>query len=571
MALTRVTNALLKTQFSDYADLVANATTYAIGTVLNTEKEGFSYRCVGSGGDLTLTSGQQVDVLPTAGFWKAEAFGAAGDGVTSSAVAINKAILSAYNSGGGTVLLPTGTCMAEDRIVLRANVRLEGASAEGTILTRPSNTSYNGGVNDAVLITHDFDNLTGTAEGQASNGVPTGFGLNRITVDGNRFATGNDVTTKHNILIYGKRYYIETLLSVRAGGDGFYSECAGFTNTQYTEDPETEITFLRVAQCGRDGFSYTGPNDGYANKIIVERCARYGYYSRSLTNTNAKHSVNTIHAYSCGKGIWNSDGIEYAHEVVSESSTTGEDIIWNHFRSQVAMMHTYHSLDGFAGSSIQLTGNRMSIGDVKCENIGADTAVTLSGSGCHIGHIGLEGTNKAANVRTGLSLTGQRNTIDDGHITGFSGVDDGGNACRALLTGSGASLQNSLVHLKIDSCNHGWYVGGSDHSWNEIDLKLSGNTSDTAGGTISVRDRVRLQGSTQYHSEQGSVTLSSGTATVTFGQAQPGNSYQIQLAGNGAGEVFTWTTKLAASFVINSDNASSGSVVDWRVTTRYTN
>jgi hypothetical protein len=40
MALTRVTNALLKTQFSDYADLVANATTYAIGTVLNTEKEG---------------------------------------------------------------------------------------------------------------------------------------------------------------------------------------------------------------------------------------------------------------------------------------------------------------------------------------------------------------------------------------------------------------------------------------------------------------------------------------------------------------------------------------------------
>jgi len=461
--------------------------------------------------------------------------------------------------------------MAENRIVLYPDVLLIGAAPEATFLKRPDNTSYNGGTNDAVVITKDFDTLTGTSEGEAADGVPTGFGLDNLTVDGNRFATGNDVTSKDNILFYGKRYYVGTVLTVRAGGDGFYSECAEFSNTVYTEDPETEIHYLRAAQCGQDGFVYTGPNDGYVNKVIVERCARYGYYSHSLANTNAKHSVNTIHAYSCGKGIWNSDGIEYAHEVVSESSITGEDIIWDHFRSQVGMMHTYSGLDGFAGSSIQLTGNRMSIGDVKCENIGADAAVTLSGSGCHIGHIGLDGSNKAANVRTGLVLRGQRNTIADGHITGFSGTDDGANPCRALLTGSGGVLQNSRVYLKMDSCNHGWYVGGSDHSWNEIDLKLSGNTSDTAGGTISVRDRVRLQGSAQYHSEQGTVTLSSGTATVTFGQAQPGTSYQIALAGNGAGEVFTWTSKLAASFVINSDNASSGSVVDWRVTTRYTN
>lgn len=64
--------------------------------------------------------------------------------------------------------------------------------------------------------------------------------------------------------------------------------------------------------------------------------------------------------------------------------------------------------------------------------------------------------------------------------------------------------------------------------------------------------------------EQGTATLSSGTAAITFAKGQPDASYQISLTGD-ASETFYYSSKAAAGFTINSSNGSSTADVDWMV------
>ena len=61
---------------------------------------------------------------------------------------------------------------------------------------------------------------------------------------------------------------------------------------------------------------------------------------------------------------------------------------------------------------------------------------------------------------------------------------------------------------------------------------------------------------------RGTVTLSSGTAAVSFGTNEPDATYFIVLGGDTA-ETFTWASKAVGGFTINSSNGSSTAVVDW--------
>lgn len=64
--------------------------------------------------------------------------------------------------------------------------------------------------------------------------------------------------------------------------------------------------------------------------------------------------------------------------------------------------------------------------------------------------------------------------------------------------------------------------------------------------------------------KRGQVTLSSGTATVTFPKAEPDAAYYVSLAGDTA-ETFTWASKTTAGFTVNSSNGSSTAAVDWSI------
>lgn len=62
----------------------------------------------------------------------------------------------------------------------------------------------------------------------------------------------------------------------------------------------------------------------------------------------------------------------------------------------------------------------------------------------------------------------------------------------------------------------------------------------------------------------GQVTLSSGTAAVTFSATEKDTNYYVALTGDTA-ETFTWASKTTSGFTINSSNGSSTANVDWSI------
>ena len=64
--------------------------------------------------------------------------------------------------------------------------------------------------------------------------------------------------------------------------------------------------------------------------------------------------------------------------------------------------------------------------------------------------------------------------------------------------------------------------------------------------------------------ESGQVTLSSGTASVSFAANKSAATYEISLSGDAA-EIFSWASKAVGGFTINSNNGSSTANVDWAI------
>ncbi len=106
------------------------------------------------------------DALAKVGTYNVRHFGAAADGKSNDADAINKAIAACNAAGGGTVFVPSGV-YATDSIHLKSNVTL--ALDAGATLKALSDT------NVALLIAENLENVNiygpGTLDGKGSNGI----------------------------------------------------------------------------------------------------------------------------------------------------------------------------------------------------------------------------------------------------------------------------------------------------------------------------------------------------------------------------------------------------------------
>lgn len=96
-------------------------------------------------------------------------FNATGDGVTNDATAINLALTTAHNDGGGTVFLPAGTYVV-DHLDIGSNTEIVGDRAGATVLKRATSS-------DQPLL---VANATGTVPGA------TGIIVSKLAFDGNK-------------------------------------------------------------------------------------------------------------------------------------------------------------------------------------------------------------------------------------------------------------------------------------------------------------------------------------------------------------------------------------------------
>lgn len=117
-------------------------------------------------------------------------FGAVGTGIVDDFAAFTSGIAAVAAAGGGTLLIPPGTYLTSQTVVLLSGVSLRGASATASVIKNTaaagaciSATNLSNSVLEDFGITHS---TSSTAQGVLLTGCKF-FTLSRLTIDGHRF------------------------------------------------------------------------------------------------------------------------------------------------------------------------------------------------------------------------------------------------------------------------------------------------------------------------------------------------------------------------------------------------
>ena len=159
-----------------------------------------------SGGTLTgllIAAGGLEDKLGQV--YNVKAWGATGNGTTDDTVAIQAALSAAGTAGGGIVLLPPGTYLVSQQLVLQNNVALRGSGTGCTTVT-VAPASYGNFANNLAIIS-----------------TATYCGIFDITIDGQFRNAVSPVATDCGLVELGTNSVLERCLLNDANAYGVYA------------------------------------------------------------------------------------------------------------------------------------------------------------------------------------------------------------------------------------------------------------------------------------------------------------------------------------------------------------
>lgn len=142
-------------------------------------------------------------------------------------------------------------------------------------------------------------------------------------------------------------------------------------------------------------------------------------------------------------------------------------------------------------------------------------------------------------------------------VQDFNLNDDAAQGAIVLVSSSAQYHMHNAVYRQTTGVGNGdFWVLGSGTSPVYFYSVLSNNSMPLSVNPIIIY---------QMRGRRGTATLSAGTAAVSFALSEPDANYRITLAGNVA-ETFSYASKTATGFTINSSNGSSTASVDWTIT-----
>lgn len=214
-------------------------------------------------------------------------YGAVGDGVTDSTLAIEAAIDAAINAGGGTVFFPSGNYLITGEVDIGTGISLLGEGSEASQITQGSTVSNGIGADDAASI---------SIQGLFINGPGSGTGVGITmgwTSNGNvPFLDFRDVKV-HNFGSDG--IAIETpivsnftqVVSQGNGGYGFNFYHAGtsctFDSCWARDNAFAGYHFYESVYMNLSGCASDGNGVGY----LVENAQSIGFYACGCESTVA--------------------------------------------------------------------------------------------------------------------------------------------------------------------------------------------------------------------------------------------------------------------------------------------
>jgi uncharacterized cupin superfamily protein len=382
---------------------------------------------------------------------KASQFGA----LPSASAATNDAGIAAaiaeiVSRGGGTLLLDTpGTYDVSEPIVLYSKVYLLGLGSSATKVKLAASSNCN------VIETHLFSTLTLQNKWVVSDGVPYGFGIESLTVDGNR----TNQTSGNGVAFYGKGYHVGfDVKVVDAKEVGFYSE-AGDVGGQFAPEdmPEGNIGKLQIYMSGKEGFLYRGPHDQPIHDVSVSQAGQDGVYDGVAFERVAgsyfgtTYITGSIHSYACtGRGI-------SLRCNVLANMLTGE----NNDRDGVVFEAPAETTGNPGGGGSQV--NWLEAYGNDNDDTGLYWGVRISGTACRIGNVRISSAGQAAG---GLYVNSNYTSIGGGSAIGANATADG--------VGLKVDGSYNQVNLNVNNFDSGSAVGfesaGTAHSTYNVTL-----------------------------------------------------------------------------------------------------
>ncbi len=214
------------------------------------------------------------DATPAEAAWLMAAdFGATGDGTTDDSAAVQQALDTAEERGGGTVVLGDGTFLCNLTIGSRTTLHGMGPRAT-TLLSVP-------GSNRSVVAGRGFADLTGTDKATPETRGANYVGIANLCIDGNRVAN----TTGYGIQIWGRSHIFQDLIVQNCAEDGIFLEFTTHDAGEIEDDLEGFFTNIKTIRNGGNGWTHRGPHDSILSQFVTFSNDGWGFRSEARANS----------------------------------------------------------------------------------------------------------------------------------------------------------------------------------------------------------------------------------------------------------------------------------------------
>jgi len=315
-----------------------------------------------------------------------------------------------------------------------------------------------------------------------------------------------------------------------------------------------------------DGVDATSPTHGV---IYVEGVASYPT-SGIVRGVRAKRAAagttsNHVGVYIAGAGTGTVSNVKV-------TNCYFENMLWGIYAVNTGIAQTEIEI---VGNEFKNTGQYGFIGYIGSGKI-SDNLIEMDGAGVEAAvFVNRDGVTTTGNLEIARNefkgCTADVIQIGEGGRLAYREIiikDNYGFGGTNFLDYQGnANSADTVNYLEVSGNSFTGLTTGCTFTFNtttSTSAKIVGNTFMNGSYALVGDTYANLTNVTfvEFREQRGTVTLSGGTANVTFALAEPNTSFRIQLGGN-ASETFYWSAKATSGFTITSSNAGSTAIVDW--------
>jgi hypothetical protein len=521
------------------------------------QNEGKVYRYEQDGSRTEISADDGINV---------RVFGAKGDGQTDDTPVIQAAINVVDSLGGGKVYFPNGTYRITSTLTLGANNASTGTSCislEGQSEINTSLLWYGAAAGTCIKLNRNkYANIKNlrlickVGAGAIGTATLTGSTVTSIAVN----AAGSGYTTAPTV----------TLLGGGGGASGATAtatiSAAGLVTEFTVTAPGTNYTcppYVLVAGNTAIGILATGPASGTQSAGLTVEHVYIDGFAEGWTagETSGSHASSEIvfrHCTftNCGKGcnIIVSNTLNYDFCDCS-ISYCGYGIFGNNANVNVIGGDTGHNGYTYwftSATTYYVFGVRSEVDMILARLNGGSGPCVATFESCAMENtISVEGAIEANN--TTLVLIG--NTFK-------------GDSCRVTQGGPPALCSVTLIGNNINSANL-FFISSTNSGANNVRYSSRDNKQTGTSGTAYVAHFPNEDGLVVWPNRtpeevNGTATFAGAATKAVTLTTRENATYLVTVSGN-VNETFWVTSKATTGFTLNSSNATSTAVVDYRV------